>query len=370
MSDYRYDWEDDGDFVPEPPREKPIIPDVLYTLLTIREYYEMNKEISTAKGYELGEATARLSPMNPQLAKINIVVEDEVETYDLVCIMAIDVEVQESYPETIEDLVFTERKDIIHADTTIDRLDFGDTADWSLQHYNEVGEKGINVLEAGERTSGSDNATLNLQDSGSTIITDSADVIEKFVVVKKNSVPIHSNYMATGIIETNETIELHDDLDIPATDFPVLPDSGTVEEQMYNYNGDTVLCLQRHTRTIYPPEQTPALFSFYREETNGLEWIPNEQVEIGYVRTYNEVEYECIQSHMTLNGWEPDVTPALWQEVVEGIPVWVQPTGAHDAYDIGDQVHFPTIDDPVYESLINDNVWSPTVYPAGWSIIE
>ena len=50
----------------------------------------------------------------------------------------------------------------------------------------------------------------------------------------------------------------------------------------------------------------------------------------------------------------------------EEIPVWVQPTGAHDAYQKGDKVHYPGESDPVYESLIDGNVWSPDAYPAGW----
>ena len=32
----------------------------------------------------------------------------------------------------------------------------------------------------------------------------------------------------------------------------------------------------------------------------------------------------------------------------------------------GDKVHYKTIDDPVYVSLIDNNVWSPEAYPAGW----
>lgn len=48
------------------------------------------------------------------------------------------------------------------------------------------------------------------------------------------------------------------------------------------------------------------------------------------------------------------------------IPVWVQPTGAHNAYQTGDRVHYKTATDPVYESLIDGNVWSPDDYPAGW----
>ena len=44
-------------------------------------------------------------------------------------------------------------------------------------------------------------------------------------------------------------------------------------------------------------------------------------------------------------------------------PEWKQPLGAHDAYKTGDRV---TFNGKVYESVINANVWSPAVYPAGW----
>ena len=59
----------------------------------------------------------------------------------------------------------------------------------------------------------------------------------------------------------------------------------------------------------------------------------------------------------------------IFSDTVVGYPVWKQPTGAHDAYQIGDRVHFPDADSPVYESLINANTWSPTAYPAGWLLI-
>ena len=52
------------------------------------------------------------------------------------------------------------------------------------------------------------------------------------------------------------------------------------------------------------------------------------------------------------------------------IPVWVQPTGAHDAYNKGDKVHYPSATDPVYESLIDANVYSPEAYPQGWQLVE
>ncbi len=57
-----------------------------------------------------------------------------------------------------------------------------------------------------------------------------------------------------------------------------------------------------------------------------------------------------------------------WREVTEGDApaAWVQPTGAHDAYQTGDIVSF---EGRVYRSLIDSNVWSPDSYPAGWEEI-
>lgn len=56
-------------------------------------------------------------------------------------------------------------------------------------------------------------------------------------------------------------------------------------------------------------------------------------------------------------GEEPE------EPAAETYPEWTQPLGAHDAYKIGDRV---TFNGKVYESVINANVWSPAVYPAGW----
>ena len=78
--------------------------------------------------------------------------------------------------------------------------------------------------------------------------------------------------------------------------------------------------------------------------------------------------YKVNQSHTSQEDWTPENTPALFSEVAMPgeIPVWKQPVGSSDAYNKGDQVHYPTEDDPVYESLIDGNVWSPEAYPQGW----
>lgn len=84
---------------------------------------------------------------------------------------------------------------------------------------------------------------------------------------------------------------------------------------------------------------------------------------------YDDHLYRCVQVHHSQIDWTPDATPALWTEVAKPgeIPVWRQPTGAQDAYMKGDRVHYPDADSFVYESIIDNNVWSPDEYPAGWS---
>lgn len=55
------------------------------------------------------------------------------------------------------------------------------------------------------------------------------------------------------------------------------------------------------------------------------------------------------------------------EDVTEEYPEYVQPTGAHDAYKIGDKMTFKG---KKYESTIDGNVWTPEVNPRGWKLIE
>lgn len=162
-----------------------------------------------------------------------------------------------------------------------------------------------------------------------------------------------------------KAIEIDNEYDTPAqsTIFPALPDSGWLEEGViYSYNNGAVKVRQSHERTIYPPEQTLALFTFYREVTEGQLWIPGEEVGAGNTREYDGVMYECIQPHVTQEDWTPDKTPSLWQVYEEPggeYEVWVQPTGAHDAYQTGDIVWYPDENGQLWISKINANVTIP-----------
>jgi hypothetical protein len=107
-----------------------------------------------------------------------------------------------------------------------------------------------------------------------------------------------------------------------------------------------------------------------------IELLPAWQNDTDYVVDvrvrYDDKLYRCVQTHHSQTDWTPDATPALWTEVAKPgeIPVWRQPTGAQDAYNTGDKVHYPDADGPVYESIVDNNVWSPEDYLAGWKMVE
>lgn len=82
----------------------------------------------------------------------------------------------------------------------------------------------------------------------------------------------------------------------------------------------------------------------------------------------NELKlYKCVQAHASQADWMPKDVPALFSVVSYPgqIDEWVQPTGAQDAYQIGDQV---TWNGSTWESNTANNVWEPGVF--GWDIIS
>lgn len=64
----------------------------------------------------------------------------------------------------------------------------------------------------------------------------------------------------------------------------------------------------------------------------------------------------------TLEGVEPEPAPEP-----EEYPEYVQPTGAHDAYNTGDKI---TYNGKKYVCQMDGCVWTPDAYPAGWQLVE
>ena len=92
---------------------------------------------------------------------------------------------------------------------------------------------------------------------------------------------------------------------------------------------------------------------------------------VGRYVTYNDVLYKVLTEHLSQETWTPDITPSLFAKVLvdpsgETILDWVQPDSTN-AYMKGDRVRF---EGHVYESLIDNNIWSPSAYPAAWQLIE
>lgn len=104
------------------------------------------------------------------------------------------------------------------------------------------------------------------------------------------------------------------------------------------------------------------------------DWEVGESVSVGDIRKFSNKLYRVIQAHTTQADWTPDSVPALWvvytppttEDGEEIIPDFEQPTGAHDSYKKGDKVRF---EGKVYESLIDNNAYSPSDYAAGWKEI-
>ena len=104
------------------------------------------------------------------------------------------------------------------------------------------------------------------------------------------------------------------------------------------------------------------------------EWQPGNHYRIGQFVRHTGMIYRVLQAHTSQADWLPDVASALYTRAdktttdpVETVPEWVRPTGAHDAYGIGDKVKF---EGKIYESLIAGNTYSPTDYPQGWKEID
>lgn len=106
----------------------------------------------------------------------------------------------------------------------------------------------------------------------------------------------------------------------------------------------------------------PEIFPLW--SANSVEYKTGDRV------SYENVLYKVLQDHMSQENWKPDVSPSLFAKVLtstDNTPKpWEQPDSTNP-YKKGDRV---TYNGKIYESLIDNNVWSPDGYPAGWKEVE
>ena len=95
-------------------------------------------------------------------------------------------------------------------------------------------------------------------------------------------------------------------------------------------------------------------------------WAADTAYEVGDRVYYDGMLYKVLITHTSQSDWTPDVSPSLFARVLipdpEVIPDWVQPDSTNP-YMKGDKVRY---NGKIYESLIDNNIWSPDAYPAGW----
>ena len=96
-------------------------------------------------------------------------------------------------------------------------------------------------------------------------------------------------------------------------------------------------------------------------------WEPDMDIVAG--RRYREGDklYKALQSHRSQSDWRPSVTPSLFVEVEKPgeIREITDPIPAEYPFMKGELGRWK---DNIYESNIDNNVWTPDAYPAGWTL--
>ena len=146
----------------------------------------------------------------------------------------------------------------------------------------------------------------------------------------------------------------------------------TEEEQMIEQTGKAMEMLSVDLNSLLvnltdeQALQVPLMFP---------KWQVGKAYVVGDRVLYLGVLYKVLQAHTSQVGWEPDIAPSLFAKnlIVKDengeqvdIPEWVQPDSTNP-YMIGDRVMF---EGKVYQSLIDNNVWSPSDYPQGWEEVN
>lgn len=101
-------------------------------------------------------------------------------------------------------------------------------------------------------------------------------------------------------------------------------------------------------------------------------WTPGKKYPAGKILKYGTNQdgetqlYSVITEHTSQDDWKPGTAPSLFKPIGftdEGVSIWTQPLGAHDAYLKGDIVSH---NGKLWVNDIASNVYEPGVY--GWTI--
>lgn len=105
-------------------------------------------------------------------------------------------------------------------------------------------------------------------------------------------------------------------------------------------------------------------------------WEADRTYKTGKILSYGVTEsgntqlYRVVQDHTSQSDWKPDATSSLYSKIgftPSGVEMWIQPTGAHNAYKTGAIVEH---NGKKWESTVDGNVWEPGVVPDVWKEVE
>jgi len=196
-------------------------------------------------------------------------------------------------------------------------------------------------------------------------------------------------YDELGVNNTTEVEELRTSLnavaaalsDETAAEYPILFKewksgvSYAVGDRIRYRQGLYKVVTAHTSQDTWTPDAAPSLFAILLNPDPNIiyDWIQPDSTN-GYangarVRHNGDIWTSTADN----NVWEPGAVGAPWisdseasqSESETEIPEWTQPD-AGSAYNTGDRV---TFEGNIYESLIDNNVWSPTAYPMGWQQI-
>lgn len=203
-------------------------------------------------------------------------------------------------------------------------------------------------------------------------------------------------YDELGVTNTTEIEEMRNSIDAltatitdeAAVEYPILfkewkTNTSYVIGDRIRYRQGLYKVLIAHTsQDTWTPDTAPSLFAILLNPNPDIiyDWIQPDSTN-GYA-TGARVRHngDFWTSTADNNVWEPGAVGAPWISDTEAnqpepepepetepteVPEWVQPD-ATNPYNTGDRV---TFEGQIYESLIDNNTWSPSAYPAGWQLI-
>lgn len=148
-------------------------------------------------------------------------------------------------------------------------------------------------------------------------------------------------------------------------------------EQRIRFNGRLYIVLQDHvSQPSWEPNVANSLFAMIlTDEENGivLDWVQPDSTNGYSVDDMVLHNGMCYKSLIDNNVWEPGVTgsESMWKQVnADGSDIVVGEIDEYSVgivYNIGDRVMF---EGTTYESVIDNNSWSPVDYPAGWTVVQ